>query len=510
MEIIKNRLRHFGQLQTGTDLLEESQSILIPDTCPDVLQIVGTDGWLNIQEKSCSQGTLRISGQVNCNICYLSTEGKTLYAVAAVIPFSFTEEVHGMDGEDRLLSAVKLLSVSAVMLNPRKLVVKSQLQLVTKLYKQQKNEYTEEIRQGEVEGIYALQEKCSMQYIADIVEKRLVLSDEIRLSSDLPNEQSLILCKHCTWICEDVKLLQGKIMLRGRIDAAMTALDHDGAYIGKSTYSIPFSQIIECDSVAAEDNVMVSFSPVREEITLSTGADGVTTMYFSFAAVTECLIQKQRDLVMVQDAYSTKWETKTTSSELASPAEGAEHQMQISVRETILLDNSTAQILGAVVVPETAVLQKGEHTLGTAFHGTVIYKEDDGTVMTVSKRFYVEANLPETVQTPALCTSAVHEPAVAVTGEGEVELTFEALLTCKEELGPVHPAIEGCTVEPIARKRMEGSPSLIVRSAQQGESVWGLAKIYGTAPDVLASANKLEPTDLFPSGRLVLIPFISR
>ena len=89
MEIIKNRLRHFCQQQTCTDLLEESQSVIVPDTHPDVLQSVGANGWLNIQEKSCSGNLLRIGGQVNCMVCYLPVEGKRPCSISVSLPFNF-------------------------------------------------------------------------------------------------------------------------------------------------------------------------------------------------------------------------------------------------------------------------------------------------------------------------------------------------------------------------------------------------------------------------------------
>ena len=43
MEIIKNRLRHYAEIRTEKDTIGESLSVIVPDTQPDPLQIIGAD-----------------------------------------------------------------------------------------------------------------------------------------------------------------------------------------------------------------------------------------------------------------------------------------------------------------------------------------------------------------------------------------------------------------------------------------------------------------------------------
>ena len=135
MEIIKNRLRHFGELVTDSDMIEENLVVIVPDTKPDALQIIGASAWLNIQEKSCSQGLLKITGQANCCVSYLAAEGKTPHTVTASIPFSFTKEPEGMTDDDQLLANVRLLNTAAAMVNPRKLALRVQIQVFQWLFK---------------------------------------------------------------------------------------------------------------------------------------------------------------------------------------------------------------------------------------------------------------------------------------------------------------------------------------------------------------------------------------
>ena len=510
MEIIKNRLRHFGRMEADTDLLEENQTVIIPDIRPDALEVVGVHTWLNVQEKGCSEGTLRVSGQVNCTICYLSADRQLPCTVTAAVPFSFVKEIEDMGGEDRLLASVRLLSGTAMMVNPRKLQVKVQLQVTQRLFRSQVAEYVEKITGGEENGVQCLERANKICVVADIIEKRLVLNDEIRLSSQLPDEESVMLRSAADWVTEDVKLLPGKIMVRGHIDVQLSSMDTHGAYLGTSCYAVPFSQIIESSSVEPEDKVEISYAPVREEIELMTGNDGVTTMAFAFAATVECIVKKEQEIRAVRDIYSTRWEMREEWTELAFLDEGQEHQMPLAIRESILLEGCAAEILNVSVVAEDAVALKGEQTIGAGFHLCVIYKETDGTVAAAVRKIYGEVRCPVPMGEKGLCRVLVKEPVAMITGEDEVQVSFEGTFCCRESCGAGRRVVHNCAIEPTKSKNNAGRPSLILRPIHAEETVWSLAKAYNTVPAVLASANKLGRDEVIPAGKMVLIPFVDR
>ncbi len=509
MEITKNRLRHFDRMQVNTDLLEESQTAIIPDTNPDAMGIVGVHTWLNVQEKGCVQGVLRISGQVNCTICYLSAENQMPCTVSAVVPFSLVREVESMGEEDRLLASVRVLNGTALMINPRKLQVKVQLQAVGQLYQNRTIEYIEEITEREAEGVQCLSDVRKVCVAADIIEKRLVLNDEIRLSSALPNQESLILRKESDWVTEDIRLLQGKIMVRGHVDVRLTTMGTQGAFLGTSRYSVPFSQIIESSSIDPEDLVELNYAPVREEVELVTD-DDVTTMVFSFAAIVTCIVKKTYEVRAVCDVYSTQWEMREEWTEFATLEERPEHRVTLAVKERILLENCAAEILEISVSAEDAAVSRGEQTVGVGFHLWVVYKEVDGTVATACKKIYGEVQCPASLAQSGYCRVEVREPSAVIVGEDEVQVSFEGIFCCTESSGPAWRIIRTCAIEPSKNKGNTGRPSLILRPANENETVWSLAKAYNTVPSILASANKLGREDVIPAGRMILIPFVDR
>ena len=510
MEIIKNRLCHFGRMKADTDLLEESQTVIVPDVRPDAMEILGAYGWLNVQEKGYVHNVLRINGQVNCVICYLSVEEQKPCTLSAAVPFNLVREIEGAGEEDRALSSVRLLNTTATMVNPRKLQVKVQLQVTERLYEKQTIEYVEEIKNGEEHGVQCLAVSQNICVVTDIVEKRLILNDEIRLSSRLPDEESILLRKESEWVTEDIKLLQGKIMVRGHIDMLLSSMSADGAFLGSGRYTIPFSQIIESDSVTSEDVIDLNYAPVREEVELVTDSDGITTMSFSFAAMVECMVKKYREVHAVRDVFSTRWEMRQEHSEICVPTENENHRFTTALKEEVLLDGCAAEILTASVVAEDVVFSHGEQTVGAGFYLWIAYKDPDGRVATACKKIYGEANGLKSMPGSGLCRITVKDVSAMLIGEDRVQFSFEAVFNCRECTGASWKLICACTVDTASRKEDTDRPSLILRHINKDETVWGLAKAYNTIPALLASANKLDSEEVIPAGRMILIPFTDR
>ena len=65
-------------------------------------------------------------------------------------------------------------------------------------------------------------------------------------------------------------------------------------------------------------------------------------------------------------------------------------------------------------------------------------------------------------------------------------------------------------LDKTALKQPAANASLIVKSAEQKDTVWNIAKAYNTSPAVIASANKIDERSDIAAGQLILIPFVCR
>ena len=509
MEIIKNKLRHYGEIRAEKDTIDESLSVIVPDTQPDALQIIGADPSLYIQENSCAQGTLKIAGTVNCNVCYYAAEGREPYSVTASIPFSFSKET-GLAQDDKVITTVSVTGISASMVNPRKFSVKVQIQVFQRIFKHQVQEYAEDMVSGEDEQVHCLREKIPMSLICDIAEKKMVLNDEIRLSDENLNDHCTILRKSVSWDNEDVKVLPGKVMIKGRADTSVTALDEQGEFIGTSHYSVPFSQIIECESLSPDDRVEIFYCPVREDIEIFTHSEQISTMTFAFAAITQCVINHTDEISAVKDAFSTKWNTECPKTEITMPSTAPSCRVTAPVKEIMPIEGTASKVLDISARCEHSVIKKGDDTAAGSCCITVIYKEKDGSVLTCSKRFFAEAPCESTFSEDGLCLVECANITSSISPEGEITVSFDLIMTCRKGKSSPCILLSDCVLDKTALKQPAANASLIVKSAEQKDTVWNIAKAYNTSPAVIASANKIDERSDIAAGQLILIPFVCR
>lgn len=59
MEIVKNRLSHYDMASADVDILDESLVVIVPDTEPDILQIIAAGPLLYVRKRAARRGSLK-------------------------------------------------------------------------------------------------------------------------------------------------------------------------------------------------------------------------------------------------------------------------------------------------------------------------------------------------------------------------------------------------------------------------------------------------------------------
>lgn len=136
---------------------------------------------------------------------------------------------------------------------------------------------------------------------------------------------------------------------------------------------------------------------------------------------------------------------------------------------------------------------------------SVLYLDENELPQCVRRGIPVKCRLdcPENARCICRCTCPGEVFAAPAAGGVEVRFTgeFFCLVTVSESVPNVTDARLG-----EARCWTGGErPSVILRLAAPGESLWDIAKAYGTTTERILQANELEEGAL-PLGRMLLIP----
>ena len=168
---------------------EETQDCVIPDTMPDASRILYTLGSLLIRSKDVSAGKLKLEANIPTRVVFRDEDGG-LSVVEVNVPVYMSVEDDSL-GEDSFCSAdMKLISLDARLLNPRKVLVRAEVSAQVCGYNKAQIAYSVGVE--EQEHIHTRLQTGELSFVCALTEKTFAISDEQALPSGL--ESGEILC----------------------------------------------------------------------------------------------------------------------------------------------------------------------------------------------------------------------------------------------------------------------------------------------------------------------------
>jgi hypothetical protein len=96
---------------------------------------------------------------------------------------------------------------------------------------------------------------------------------------------------------------------------------------------------------------------------------------------------------------------------------------------------------------------------------------------------------------------------VAQAENGAVRIRFHALLRGKGLVEQPCSQVSRCTLEADKRRAAPPAGTLVLRTVEAQETVWSIAKQYGSRTQQILAANDLESSSRLVPGQLLMIPF---
>jgi len=247
IKLDKNTVGCFEAVFDRTLTQEEKTECVVPDTEPDILNIVRTEGVALIRSKDVAEGCISVEGTISATVLYAHEEGSGLRSIAVQIPFEASAQSPEISSGGASVVNIRVRAIDSRMLNPRKISVRAELELRFRSFEPGEISCAAGVI-GE-SGVYLKREKLLASLVTDVTEKTFVITDEYAVPPSMPAIGE-ILDARARLISGECKAVGSKLILRG--SAAVDMLyspDFDGADNAVS-FSTEFSQIIELGSEA--------------------------------------------------------------------------------------------------------------------------------------------------------------------------------------------------------------------------------------------------------------------
>ncbi len=495
----KNLISCWREAAKGVISREETAEMVVPDTLPDIAEIIDADGVILIRGKEAVKGAVNVTAEILATVLFLPEGGGSLCRLNLKMPWSCRLESGEADEKCVPTAALTLNSIDARALNPRKVLVRADLSAAVSCYRQSKLELPCAVQCEK--RVETLMTACDITPVTAVREKTFAVVDEFTVPTSRPAIGSILKSRVDLQV-EDVKTVGSKLVFKG---SARTEILYAGVESGEpvsASFHTGFSQIVEmdapCEGGSNEITLLLTGAYI-EQLTPTEQCRGIKA---ELHLVAQALLRQEMHTEYICDAYCNHAEARVETEGL--DAEHLERYMDLreTVRELMETPEPVREVISVSAFASRAAA--AENAVGCTVSVHAMYRTENGAISSVSRSYAVESPLELSAQMQARVLSLNCPETFATPAAGGVEVRVPVdMRLALTETRAMHPVSSVVFAEDLAGARER--PSLVIRCASDADSLWSLAKNGCSTMELIRRVNALEGEDV-PAGRVLLIP----
>ena len=486
--------------QKNEDFIVEGDSI-IPDVEPDIISEVSASGTVCIYKKEIIEGKVRLDGCVNTYVMYQADdENSSIRSLNVNIDFTQMIDMSNVMPDMNLETNVKLKSVECKVINGRKVSIKAFVEVNVKVTS---NENIDIISNVNLKDIQMLNKSLSVNSLvgrgtAKVYAKDTLVIDNIDNLSEIMRADLHILNK-------DVKISYNKVLAKSDLNVRLLYLTDDNR-INSVQNVIPVMGFVDIENVS-EENIVDTKYEIKNLIIKPNNVEE-HSIYVEVELEVLCEVYKNQEINLIQDLYSPKTSVTFTQKQIniMQRRESAQSTCQIREKQTVpeigankIYDVGVSVEITKQTILNDRILYEGELRL------SYIYNSGGGvdTKNTVIP-FNFNVDFTGVTQTSNIDTNMeIGMQDFIITEDGnidvKVDINFNVTLVKNAEINIIDDIQE-------EENRQVNSCSLVIYYVKSGDTLWKIAKKFGSTVDEIARINGIENVDKLNVAQQLFIP----
>jgi len=491
----------FDEIVCETIRREETLDSVVPDTMPDISEIVSSSGLVLIRSKDASEGKIRLEANVSAKVLYTPEGGGAVQCISVSIPVSICLENDEIDSYCKCCARLILLSVEARMLNPRKVLVKAELAATISCHKPGRMELCAAPEEHST-SINLLEKKTYITPAVCVSEKSFVITDEHQLAASKPTASEIVGTR-VNMSVEETKTVGSKIIVKGSAKTQILYNCSDGVLCA-AEFVTGFSQIIETEIISQEPFIDISLMLSGSYVEIMSDSGG-RMVSIELHALAQYVTSERRMVSYLADAYSNTHELEMVPKTLETQVTERTISASETLHETIETPNPVATLVDFSASAGVAVVSGDKIVVPVTL--CLIYMGSDGVLRSHRKRVETNVETGGDATGTIIAQSASCGNAYATQSSGMVELRVSievrAAVCVQKEIGFISEISSGDAEVAQTLTR----PSMVLKKASSGDDLWSIAKQCGSTVSAIIDANRLEELETWE--KYILIPKVN-
>ena len=489
------------------DIIFVEGDMIVPDSKPDILNQISTSGVVCIYKKDLQEGKIRLDGNINTYIMYLPDGAiETVRGLNTSLDFSEVIDIPNAMPDMQVTLSNKIKSIECKVINGRKIGIKAAVEINIRVFKNEEMDIVNDVQ--DTSDIQMLKENLVVNSLVGTGMTKIYAKDTLQIDNiDLLAE---ILSTKLEIKGKDIKVSYNKVLTKAEAEIKIVYLTEDNR-INHITYKIPTVGFIDMPNVNEEDICDVNYE--IKNIVIKPNNQEEHSIYVEIELEVSCNVYEEKQINLIQDLYSPSQNLDLKKKQVLTITNKAKRINTKQIREKIKLNNiedeslidvnTTVQFLREEKI-NSKVLYEGELELSFMFIGKNMKLQME------------EAKIPfdyviDNVQNGELLNIAndieVQNQDFIIQDAGEITVNIDLIINTDMYVATNMNLID--EIEELGQ-REEQDYSLIIYIVKKDDSLWKIAKKFGSTVDDISRVNGIAEGDVIYPGQKLFIPkFVS-
>ena len=271
---------------------------IVPDVKPDILEVIGTSGVVNVYKKEVMNGKVRVDGTVIVYVMYIGDDGKTrgIRSINHTIDFSQSFNVeNALDNMNENIS-VSLGVIDCKVINERKINLKANLNFEINILANSELEYVNNV---DLKDIQKLENTISVNSILGIGQTKTLVKETINIDS---NDNLAEILRVSNEIGNrSIKVSYNKILAKADIKLKMMYLTEDGR-INTVSAKLPIMGFIDMQDI--NENNPCEYDFEIKNMIIKPNSSTEHSIYVEIEVGISATAYMNKEVNVIQDLYS--------------------------------------------------------------------------------------------------------------------------------------------------------------------------------------------------------------
>ncbi len=489
------------------DIIFVEGDMIVPDSKPDILNQIGTSGVICIYKKDLQEGKIRIDGNINTYIMYLPDgAGETVRGLNTNLDFSETIDIPNAMPDMQVTLSSKIKSIECRVINGRKIGIKAAVEIYVKVFKNEEIEIVNDIQ--DASDIQMLKENIAVNSLVGVGQTKIYAKDTIQIDNiDLLAE---ILSTNLSIVGKDIKVSYNKVLTKAEAEIKLIYLTEDNR-INHITYKIPTVGFVDIPNVNEENICDVNYE--IKNIIIKPNNQEEHSIYVEIELEVNCNVYEEKQINLIQDLYSLDQNLNIKKKQVLTITNKAKRKETKQISEKINLNNiedmslidvtTTVQFIKEEKI-NSKILYEGELELSFMFLSKTMKIQIENAKIPFD---YVIDNIQDGELLNVTNDIEVQSQDFIIQTGGEITVNVGLVINTDMNKTVNMNIID--EVEEVGA-RDEQDYSLIIYIVQKDDSLWKIAKKFGSIASDIARVNGIAEDNIIYPGQKLYIPKITK